>query len=238
MRHRLRELAGAWDLLDELPRTNVDETFAQTTVAMVAVAAAKDLDQLNAQAPRRAAKRRLWSVASFVIAAAIGFIALTWIWPDQNQQLLKELSVVENWPLYQQAGSLEFLRELDKQGTFAQVAAEETAQPSAAANDVFTLTSSRRPARVSGVAGREPAGRSAPQAPRVFAATPGRARPLPRIRPRLARRSGVTAAVRSFAILSRLAGCPLAAGNERTFGIGDRRACSANRANSQSAKWN
>jgi|GEM_PF-1520897 len=153
MRMRLRELAGTWDLLDELPRTNVDETFAQTTVAMIAVVAAKDVEQLNAAAPRRALKQRFWSVAAVVAAAAIGYVALTWLWPDQNRQLLNELSLVENWPLYQQAGSVDFIRELDKQGLFAPVAAEEpattevpatteeSARPAVVNSDAFTLTS-------------------------------------------------------------------------------------------------
>ena len=118
VRERLRELAGAWDMLDNLPRTTVDESFAKTTVAMVAVAAKEDLAQLQTTAPRQ--KRQRWLSAAVGVAAALllGFVGFTWLWPDPNKALLSNLSLVENWQLYQEADSLEFLKKLDKEGLF------------------------------------------------------------------------------------------------------------------------
>ncbi len=118
VRERLRELAGAWDLLDNLPRTTVDENFAKTTVAMVAVAAREDLVELQSTAPRH--KRQQWlSRAVGVVAALIlGYASFTWFWPDPNQALLSNLSLVENWQLYQEADSIDFLNQLDRAGLF------------------------------------------------------------------------------------------------------------------------
>lgn len=118
VRERLRQLAGAWDLLDNLPRTTVDESFAKTTVAMVAVAAKEDLVELQSTAPRQ--KRQQWLGSAVGIAAALllGYASFAWFWPDPNAKLLSDLSLVENWQLYQEADSLEFLSKLDRAGLF------------------------------------------------------------------------------------------------------------------------
>jgi hypothetical protein len=118
VRERLRELAGAWDLLDNLPRTTVDENFAKTTVAMVAVAAKEDLVELQTTAPRH--KRQQWLSRAVGVTAALvlGYASFTWFWPDPNQALLANLSLVENWQLYQEADSIDFLNQLDRAGLF------------------------------------------------------------------------------------------------------------------------
>ena len=118
VRERLRELAGAWDLLDNLPRTTVDESFAKTTVAMVAVAAQEDLAELQTTAPRQKRQQWLGQAAGITAALLLGYASFTWFWPDPNKALLSDLSLVENWQLYQEADSLEFLSKLDRAGLF------------------------------------------------------------------------------------------------------------------------
>ena len=51
-RHELKQMQRAWDLLDELPRAEVSETFTQTTVEMVALSAEHELKEC--QEPRAA----------------------------------------------------------------------------------------------------------------------------------------------------------------------------------------
>lgn len=118
VRERLRELAGAWDMLDNLPRTTVDENFAKTTVAMVAVAAKEDLAELQTKAPRDKRQRWLSRAVGVVAALILGYTSFTWLWPDPNQALLSNLSLVENWQLYQEADSVDFLNQLDRAGLF------------------------------------------------------------------------------------------------------------------------
>jgi len=118
VRERLRELAGAWDLLDNLPRSTVDENFAKTTVAMVAVAAKEDLAELQTTAPRHKRQQWLSRAVGIVAALILGYSGFTWFWPDPNQTLLSNLSLVQNWQLYQEADSIEFLNQLDRAGLF------------------------------------------------------------------------------------------------------------------------
>lgn len=118
VRERLRELAGAWDMLDNLPRSTVDESFAKSTVAMVAVAAKEDLVELQTTAPRQQRQKWLSRAVGLVAALLLGYVGFTWFWPDPNQELLSNLSLIENWQLYQEADSIEFLNQLDRAGLF------------------------------------------------------------------------------------------------------------------------
>jgi len=126
VRERLRELAGAWDMLDSLPRSTVDENFAKTTVAMVAVAAKQDLVDLQKTAPRQQRQQWLTRVVAIAASLILGYVGFTWLWPNPNDELLSNLSLIENWQLYQEADSIEFLNQLDRAGLFW---SENTANP-------------------------------------------------------------------------------------------------------------
>ena len=45
VRRRLQQLAQSWDLLDQLPRTTVDDAFTRSTVEMVALAAEEEIGE-------------------------------------------------------------------------------------------------------------------------------------------------------------------------------------------------
>lgn len=119
-RTELARLERAWDLLDRLPTAEVDAAFTRTTLEMVAVAAEKDLDDERAEAPRRRRKRALVIMCCLALASLGGVVAGRSLWPDPNAQLLRDLPVIENFELYNQAGDVEFLRQLDKAGLFAE----------------------------------------------------------------------------------------------------------------------
>ena len=70
-RQQLRELQRAWDLLDQLPKAEVNDTFTQTTLAMVAVSASGDV----AQAQLRRGRLRRWLGWTGSAAAAVAFVA-------------------------------------------------------------------------------------------------------------------------------------------------------------------
>ncbi len=117
-RRALQELEKAWELLDTLPRAEPDESFTRTTIEMVAVSAANDVDDLKLRQRRRRAMAILGMAASIVVAALAGFGAIYWTATAPNRELVRDLPVIENMEYYRHADSLEFLRRLDEQGLF------------------------------------------------------------------------------------------------------------------------
>jgi anti-sigma factor RsiW len=118
-RRRLKQLDEAWELLDELPRAEVDEMFTRTTVAMVAVAAGQDAEQAL-----RGRRRRTWlawsgAAAAVAVAGTIGFFAARVRLDRPNRNLVADLPVIENVDVYRYAESIEWLEMLDRSGLFA-----------------------------------------------------------------------------------------------------------------------
>ena len=119
-RRQLRELQQAWDLLDQLPKADVDETFTRTTVAMVAVSASGDVEQ--AQVRRGRTRRWLWSIGSVATVAALaaGYVAVSIVVSRENRRLLRDLPVIERLDEYRYVDSVEFLRTLEREGLFTE----------------------------------------------------------------------------------------------------------------------
>jgi hypothetical protein len=118
LRQRLKELQQTWDLLDELPRDQVDDNFAKSTVEMVAIQAESDV---AAQA-RQAGKWKAYGLA--VAFAGVGASLATGFWlmffqvSEPNRQVVKDLPILQHLDAYQYADSVDFLRELEKEGLF------------------------------------------------------------------------------------------------------------------------
>jgi hypothetical protein len=117
-RKRLNQLASSWDLLDQLPRSAVDEKFARTTVEMVAVSAEKELAEAKAAEPSRRHARWLAAAVIALLAAGVGFTAVSVATPSNNDALLTDLPVIVNLEQYRPVGSIELLRELNKSKSF------------------------------------------------------------------------------------------------------------------------
>ena len=123
-RRRLSQLAASWDLLDQLPRANVDDLFTRTTVEMVALAAEDEIAQLQVAAPAK--RRRHWieGALATVAAAAIGFVVVTAALPNQNDSLVRDLPLLMDLDLYRVAGEVDFLKKLQTAGFFTDDATE------------------------------------------------------------------------------------------------------------------
>jgi anti-sigma factor RsiW len=117
-RLELQRLERAWGLLDKLPSVKVEESFSRSTMAMVTVAATEELAEQQSELPRQ---RRLFGIAGaagLVAAGLLGVVVGHWAWPNPNEQVLRDLPVLEQLDLLRNADSIEFLRELDRQGVF------------------------------------------------------------------------------------------------------------------------
>ncbi len=119
-RRRLSELDQAWDLLDYLPPTQVEESFARSTVAMVALAAEKDVLGLKTRSSQRRTLTRVLGGCAVAVALAAGYLLTGYVASQPNRQLVRDLPVIENVDLYHHVDSVDFLRELDEQGLFAE----------------------------------------------------------------------------------------------------------------------
>ncbi len=123
-RLRLQQLRQTWELLDFLPSGSVGQSFAQTTVEMVALQAQKSATSLRARW-----RRTNWLFYSAAAAAllAVGLTAylLTQrVLSAPNRELARDLPVIENLDLYHHVDGIEFLRQLHASGLFS----DETAQ--------------------------------------------------------------------------------------------------------------
>ncbi|MEM8677936.1 MAG: hypothetical protein AAGF97_01155 [Planctomycetota bacterium] len=105
LRHRLVQLEQSWNLLDRLPRAELGEEFAQTTVTL----AAGDLTPSRTGRPR-------WQI--WTLAAAMGFAAAAIPFQWIRRQQLRDLPVIQNIELYRVADSVQFLQQLEAEGLF------------------------------------------------------------------------------------------------------------------------
>jgi anti-sigma factor RsiW len=127
VRDTLEKLEGTWDLLDNLQRAHVDEVFTQSTLEMVAVAAADDVQKEQAEAPRRRRRRWLIAGAGMLGAGAAGFLAVFLFWPNPNRQLVEDLPVLERLDQYRQIDDVKFLELLleNREDLFPEASEEE-----------------------------------------------------------------------------------------------------------------
>ena len=117
-RQRLNQLAVSWDMLDQLPRASVDDLFTRTTVEMVAVAAEEEITRTSSGLPARKRRRWLAGGVATLLAAAVGFMAIGVVMPDQNDPLLRNLPVVVNLDMYRSVGDVELLKKLEASDMF------------------------------------------------------------------------------------------------------------------------
>ncbi len=118
LRRKYRQMAASWDLLDQLPRAKVDDAFTRHTVETVAIAVSDDVQTTEMSEPRR--RRLRWGITGIaaLAAAATGFALIAALRPSSNDKLLRDLPVIENLELYQQAHDIDFLRKMHDDGLF------------------------------------------------------------------------------------------------------------------------
>jgi hypothetical protein len=146
-RQQLRDLDQAWEALESLPATDVDENFARTTIEMVTVAAEREASDRAAQAAavhRRSYFR--WALGG-IAAAAVGFAAAWVLLPNSNQELMANLPVIFQFDRLSQIEEVgvEFLRGLPAAVPLSQLAHDQAALE----RDLADLKAVAEPSRAS-----------------------------------------------------------------------------------------
>ncbi len=111
-------LAATWDMLDLLPRVDVDEQFTDDTITRIVTAQAgpSDAKLWWLHAGRRTGILLVW-LAGLTVAGLGGFYGAH-AFPNENQQLIEDFPVIKNLDPLRTAGSVEFLEELRRNNLF------------------------------------------------------------------------------------------------------------------------
>ncbi len=125
-RQRLQQLQHAWDLLDSLPRVEANNSFARTTVELVAQNVAEDLDKKSSQHKQRKSLEGIVGVAAVLVTSVAGYLAAHYLLAAPERQLLEDLPMIERLDQYRildnvesdQGDVVEFLRLLEKEQLF------------------------------------------------------------------------------------------------------------------------
>ena len=115
---RLNQLQRAWDLLDTLQRTEADDQFVHSTVAMVAIQAAEDAKSQQMKTVRSKSLAWVALTAVLLISAAATYAVVQRRLSRPNQQLVRDMPVIERVDDYRNIDSLEFLRQLERENLF------------------------------------------------------------------------------------------------------------------------
>ncbi len=142
-RNRLGDFQRAWDLLDELPSVQADRSFTQTTVELVATKAAEEAESRQSRLRFQGRRGLLVGLAILAVSIVAGYFMIAAIVASSQNRFLRDLAVAENMDLYRHAESIDFLKQLDREGLFP---ADEVTAAAASSGQLFTqfdLTSLR-----------------------------------------------------------------------------------------------
>lgn len=117
-RQELQRLQRAWDCLDRLPETAVDETFIRDTVEMVTLAASQEVEEAKRVFPVRQRAHAVLTAGALLLSLLAGFALVAVAWPDPNDELVRNLPVLEHLEPYRNIDNVEFLRSLAATGLF------------------------------------------------------------------------------------------------------------------------
>jgi anti-sigma factor RsiW len=117
LRAEVDSLSRTWELLDYLPTHDPSPSFTHRTLERVT--ATRPRISATALAARNAYWRRFafgagWA-AAVLLAAEIGFGVTTRVLPREptDEELARDLGVIEHEKAYEQVGDIEFLKQLD-----------------------------------------------------------------------------------------------------------------------------
>ena len=112
-RREVDALEKTWDLLEYLPRPKASEDFTARTLSQVLHhdVPGNEFGSVALRIARRAGGIFLGTTLG-LLAFAIGYALIQWVWPNPTARLTHELPIAEHLDEYRDVGSFEFLREL------------------------------------------------------------------------------------------------------------------------------
>lgn len=117
-RREAEELTIAWEALDSLGDVKASGDFTERTLTSIqALAETEQHTQTQSFDFRRGTFLGGW-LLGIVASAITGFCVTNWAVPDESQELVRELELIESLPRYERVGSVELLNELEKQELF------------------------------------------------------------------------------------------------------------------------
>jgi anti-sigma factor RsiW len=118
-RARLGQLQHAWDLLDNLRRTEADDEFVQSTVAMVAVQAEQEAKTQKLRIVRQQSLAWLALTAVMLLSIVSGYAVLNRRMTRDDRNLVRDLPVIEHVDEYLNIEDVGFLKQLAHENLFA-----------------------------------------------------------------------------------------------------------------------
>jgi len=115
LRAEADSLRRTWELLDYLPKVEVSPSFTHRTLACLPAGQTTLLVSI----------RRTWLfgmawAGAVLVALVVGFATVAWLLPHEasDDELVRDLRLIENKRMYEQVDGLDFLRELDHPDLF------------------------------------------------------------------------------------------------------------------------
>ncbi|MCA9201802.1 MAG: hypothetical protein KDA59_02085 [Planctomycetales bacterium] len=115
-REQLVQLQRSWDMLDELPRATASESFTQTTVEMVAVSTAEEVERRQASLGWQRTALVVGGTLAALLLAVVTYNLVAANLAAPNRELAANLPVIENLDEYRYltGNDVRFLRMLDE----------------------------------------------------------------------------------------------------------------------------
>lgn len=118
VRQKVRRLESIWELLEHLPHPEVDESFTQSTVELVALRAADDLEEQRSSLVKRRWLRTALLGAALFLGGLGGVLLFERFVPQPDRQLLRNYPLLEDFDAYRHAGDADYLRQLQQEQLF------------------------------------------------------------------------------------------------------------------------
>src|SRR5262249_58312763 len=119
VRAEAEALKRTWELLDYLPRSEPSPTFTHRTLQRVSATCVAPAPRTPLRYWRSLALGMSWA-ASVLVAGAVGYSAMTHWLPREpsDDEMARDLRLIENKRLYERVEDLDFLRQLDDPDLF------------------------------------------------------------------------------------------------------------------------
>src|SRR3954447_11353093 len=112
-RREIESLEKTWELLEYLPRPRAGDDFTARTLSEVTRAELEGgrFDSKLSKTFQDALRVVTWIVAG-CLAFGLGYVLMTWAWPNPSERLTRDLPIAEHLDEYRDVGSFEFLKQL------------------------------------------------------------------------------------------------------------------------------